>query len=588
MREVLKDKKYLMLIVIDVVVSAAAKLLHPVFSIYEVLLIFYALGCLMTYAYFVRLGKIKLEIVSLLRLSCFIAMGVACFSTMTYGQANIHGDTAIATQLARAEVRHHSIIPKTWCYANGDVWILDTQLAVLPFTLLMRDQVTARMLGTLIMVLIGIISMYLLDRFVLGVEAYIISLPVILVFLFGGDTDILWGNDHMLYQASYTCWLFFIPMMCILVYRLFIEDRFSWKLYILYIIFAIICFARGVRPMAELMIPLALAYPLHVFIRDGIAGFRQWLRYILFIAPILAGCAMYVLICRTHIVNSTDVSGMTFVSDLKSAYDNMVIVFMNLFDVFGYNGSSDLATMGGLASMVSILCCILFIFILPLLQIRAYKEEPDGVKFFFMFAMVHNAEMVISTIFFDKTSPSHILSFVLVSIMISSCYVMRHWIGDRKHAFIYGIMFGMASLIMIAQLGFASRGWQGKVIEKRATAQTMIDQGLDACKGYGTFWNIYPLSIYSDLKLDVAAIGNSDIALSLNPHLNLVDTDKYIPENKGSYILLNYNENKEMGESLESIFGECKEKFNIGENYIYVWDYDVCTNRFSGTGVNDT
>ena len=68
---------------------------------------------------------------------------------------------------------------------------------------------------------------------------------------------------------------------------------------------------------------------------------------------------------------------------------------------------------------------------------------------------------------------------------------------------------------MMLQLGLASRGWIGKVADRRAVAQEMVAHGLNECKGYGTFWNIYPLSIYSDLDLDVAAIGDSDIAFAL-------------------------------------------------------------------------
>ena len=84
---------------------------------------------------------------------------------------------------------------------------------------------------------------------------------------------------------------------------------------------------------------------------------------------------------------------------------------------------------------------------------------------------------------------------------------------------------------------------------------------------------------------DVAAIGNSDIGIALTPHLNLVDTDKFIPAQSKSFLLLDYNENQELGGDLEEIFGECMDKFNVGENYIYVWDYDVAANDFGGRSV---
>lgn len=587
---VIKDekRKYLsaVLVAFDLLISASAKLLHPVFSMWEILFIFYGLGCIFYIVYLVLTGKQKVGVPCLLRLSFLLVMGAVLYSTMTYGQANIHADTAIATLLGRAEISHHSLIPESWCYANGDIWLLDTQLAVMPFSLIMKDQVTARMLGTLLMVLIGIVGMYALDRFVLGSDAYLISLPVICGFIFGGNTDLMWGNDHIIYQASYTCWLFFIPVMCILVYRVFIcasDDRKKdLLLYAVYFVFSVICFARGIRAIAELMIPVAAAYLLFVLQRDGLGAFRKWYRYVMFLIPMLAGCGIYKLICSTHTVNTSVTSGTAFVDSLETASRNAKLIFINLFNVFGYNEGCSLSSVSGLANMVSILSCILFIFVIPFLQFRRFEEEPDGVKFFILFAMIHNTEMLISTIFFDKTSPSHILTFVLVSVMMSAVFVVRHWISGNERSFIMGGLFIIASMVMIMQLGLMSRGWIGKTADRRAVAQEMVSHGLAECKGYGTFWNIYPLSIYSDLKLDVAAIGDSDIAFALKPHLNLVDKDKYMPEDRGSYILLDFNENAEAGASLEDIFGECTEKFEVAENYIYVWDYDVCENDFGG------
>lgn len=570
------------ILLLSLFLAGVARLMHPVFSIYEIILIFYEICSVLLVMISIQRKKSELSTMYVLRFSCFMMLGVVLYSTMTYGQANIHGDTAIATLLARSEIKHHSIIPLTWCYANGDVWLLDTQLAVLPFTLLMKNQVTARMLGTILMMLLGIIGLYLLDKYLLRFSTHIISIPVIFGFIFGGDSDIIWGNDHINYQASYTCWLIFIPLMCILVFKLFIQGRLNIWWYVLFFCFSVVTYARGIRAIAELMLPLGMAYFFFVFISEGTGAMKKWYQYLFFVVPALIGCFFYKNICDSHIVNTSVTSGTAFVSDLEKASENAYIVFLNLFKVFGYNAGANLVSIDGLANMISIISCVLFVFILPILQIIAYKNESDGVRFFVLFSVIHNTEMVISTIFFDKTSASHIFTFVLVSIMLSSVYVMHYWIGDKKHAFIYGVIFASASLVMTLQLGIHSRGWQGKVAEKRMMAKEMMMHGLDDCKGYGTFWNIYPLSIYSDLKLDVAAIGNSDIAVALTPHLNLVDTDKYIPDRRGSYIMLDFNENEELGSGLENTFGECKEKFTIGENYIYVWDYDVCVDDFSG------
>lgn len=565
--------------------TVIAKLAHPVFSAFELIFIFYFIGCVMYFCLKVKKDRSQLNVISFMKLSFFIMMGVAGYSTMTYGQANIHGDAAIATMLARAEVAHRTLLPKTWCYANGDIWILDTQLAVLPFTLLMKDQAAARMLGTLVMIVIGIAGMYLLDRYLLKRDAYLVSLPVILVFMFGGDGALGWGNGHINYQASYTCWLFFIPVFCILVYHLFILETKSKALMAIYFVLASACIARGVRAIAEIMIPLFIAYSTYMVSKYGDMEIKKWRKWLLFLAPMLLGCLLYKIICITHTVNTSVTSGTVFTDSLYSVFFNAKEVLINMFKVFGYNEGAPLASIGGAANMVSITCCLLLVFCIPFLELRHLGDEDDGVRFFIIFCTAHNAEMAASTILFDKISQSHILTFVIVSIMMSSVYVMRYWIGNKRYAFVYGGLFLTASLIMAAQLGYASRGWQGRIEERRATAEVMLEHGLKGSKGYGSFWNIYPLGIYSDLSFDVAAIGNSDIGIALTPHLNLVDTDKFIPAQSKSFLLLDYNENQELGGDLEEIFGECMDKFNVGENYIYVWDYDVAANDFGGRPV---
>ncbi len=566
----------------DLVITVLAKLLHSAFTIYELLLIFYEFGCILAFVYLIVTKKVKPVLINFLGLSCFMAFGVAAYSTLTYGQANIHGDTAIATLLARAELKYHSLMPRSWAYANGDIWLLDTQLATLPFTLILKNQPLARMLGTLVMMIAGAIGLYLLDRHLLHSSSYMISIPVLFVFFFGGNYTLMWGNDHILYQASYTCWLFLIPVMLILTFGVLTGNK-DKKLIILYLVFGIICYARGVRSAAELMIPVVLAFILHEMLKDSrLLSFikkDRLIRLCLLLVPMVTGLILYKIICMTHIVNISSTSSAVFVSELDEIFTNFTKVLSNLFNIFGYNRGVSAASIEGLANLVSIICCLLFVFILPALQAMKLKDESEGVRFFYAFAMIHNMEMLIATVCFSgKTSPSHILTFVIMSVMVSSHYVMKYWMSSKELGNIFGLLFICASLIMTAQLGMHCRGWSGQLKEKRSTADALIEHGLQDHMGYGTFWNIYPLSIYSDLKLDVAAIGHSDLAVGLTPHDNLVDINKYSPsqDKAGAYILLNYNENQEIGGELEAVIGECSDKFNIGENYIYVWDHDIC------------
>lgn len=45
----------------------------------------------------------------------------------------LNSDAAVPVLLAREMLRYRSLVPSTWSYANGDIWLLGPQLPVLPF-----------------------------------------------------------------------------------------------------------------------------------------------------------------------------------------------------------------------------------------------------------------------------------------------------------------------------------------------------------------------------------------------------------------------------------------------------------------------
>lgn len=112
------------IIAADVFVTIFAKLLHNSFSIFELMIIFYEIGLLFTFLYLFKADKIKRDIINVMKLSCTMIFGVVVYSILTIGQTNIHSDTATATLLAQTELRYISFFPKSWCYANGAIWVL--------------------------------------------------------------------------------------------------------------------------------------------------------------------------------------------------------------------------------------------------------------------------------------------------------------------------------------------------------------------------------------------------------------------------------------------------------------------------------
>ncbi len=577
---ILKIKKHpiflaVALLLADLLLVLAAKILHRSFTGFALVFFFFEAGCVLVFFWLILCKNLKITVKNLLKLTAFMAFGTAVFSTLTYGQANIHSDTAMASYLVQAQIKHVSLIPKSWYYTNGDIIFLDNVLTILPFELLLKDQVLARMMGSALIMILAAVSLVIFDKKMLKSGAYVIAIPVIFVFLFGGNYYLMWGNDFINYQACITSWLIMIPLMLGLSYHLFVKRERSIPLYILYAVLSVLLYIRGLRAIAELLMPLLGAYAVFWYFgkkKDPLA--------ILFVLPPFIGCLLYKVVSSTHSVIFSDVGGTVFAGSQDRVFENILKVFRNMFDIFGYNPDVELASVMGLANITAFLSCLILVFVLPLLQFIKWREETEEVRFFLLFVFLHNLEMFISTVFFDKSFPSHIFTFVLMSVLVSAHYIMKHLFETEK--VLYGFGFMILCIIMSLQLGLMSRGWAAKVAEKRAVADILIEHGLDKCKGYGGFWNIYPLGIYSDLRLDVAAIGNSDIGVALTPYRFLVDSDRFVSEDRGSYIIFNYNENEELGATVESVYGECTEKFEIGESHVYVWDYDICVNDFGG------
>ncbi len=513
--------------------------------------------------------KIILMIVS------FMTFAVAVFSALTYGQANIHSDTAMASFLVRSQLKHFSLIPRTWNYANGDIIFLDNNLTILPFELFMKNKPLARMMGSALIMILAAVSLFIFDRKIIRSGFSFICVPVVFTFLFGGNYYLMWGNDFMNYQACITIWLIMIPVMTGLACHLFINRKKSIPLSIVFSLLSILLYARGLRAIAEVLLPLFGAYVIFLYSEK-----RADKKAILFIIPSVIGCVLFKVISSTHTVHFSEVGGTKFVGSLDAVFANFLKVFQNIFDIFGYNRDVELTSVKGLANMTAFFLCVALVFVIPVLQYISYKKETKEVRFFLLFILLHNLEMIVSTVFFDKTFPSHIFTFVLMQIIVSSHYISKYLY--EKDRLLTTAGFTLLCMIMSLQLLLVGRGWQGRLLEKRQLTQTLMEHGLDKCKGYGGFWDIYPLGIYSDMKLDVAAIGNSDIGITFTPYRWLVDSDEYIPQDCGSYLFFNYNVNEELGGEVEKLFGECTDKFSIGENFVYVWDYDICVNDFGG------
>ena len=186
----------------------------------------------------------------LLKTVCFAAVTVAAYSILTYGQTDIHSDTATATILAESIRKHHSLFPKTWNYANGDIWVLSINLPVMLAMCFISNQSLARTVGSLIWVCLARVGVVYQSKKMFKDKSWMLSIPIFGVFLFN-------MGDMLLYQAAYTSqilWISVCTMLLYFIYKMYDEKK-AGKYLIGYGILMILLVMSGIRLLAEQAVP---------------------------------------------------------------------------------------------------------------------------------------------------------------------------------------------------------------------------------------------------------------------------------------------------------------------------------------------
>lgn len=515
----------------------------------------------------------KDRIVEVVLITVMITSIVAVFySILTVGSTNIHSDIATATLLSRAQLKYHSFFPKTWCYANGDVWVIGSNLFTMPFSFLLKDQVIARMLGSVLIVFVVCVSIILFTHIFLNSKSWLISVPIFLLCC-------VKSYEYVLYQAAYTATIMWMILSIWFVYSMIYEQKKIF--YLPYFATTFLLVLGGIRFVAETTMPLICTLGLIEYFSiqgNGRNLYRRIIavvfKFIIIIIPVVIGLCGYKLICASHIVVNTEI---LFSKDIGHCLDSLWSGIKVLCDNFGINENARLISSWGLRNLVSICMVTILVFIIPILQIMKYRDESPKVRFFLLFSVLHNIEMLILFAFFDKNSARYLLSSVFLIELISSRYIYDYWfkkINIKYFPVIVGYI--MAISVYIFVLVFSNRWWASKLVENREFCHEIEKKGIE--KGYATYWNAYGNEIYSNLSLRFGAIELS--AKKIKPYYWLVDANIFKPEDSiKSFLLLDEMENRKYKKSLEMLLGEYNNRYIIknGEAmyYLYIYDYDI-------------
>lgn len=511
----------------------------------------------------------------------------AVYATLTYGQVTFHSDTATATLLAQSVIKNRSLFPKTWNFVNGDLWFLSLHLTTLLPSLLLKNQALAREIGSVLLYVPAVLSMVYFCRRIFKNDSWLLAVPMYLVHLYG-------CADHTLYQASYAemmLWMCLLVGFFYEVYRRY-EEKHSVKYLLLFAVFTALVSLQGARFLAELTVPLWCTCLILIYLKireqkdedidwKGSAKKALYCSAVVLI-PALLGAGLYVLLTRADLfamVNSDD-NALVFVPTMTAAVKNFAETVGNFFLNFAYREKSHFPSLSAIQTMSAMVMCVLVCFVVPFLQAKKLKEEDGAVRFFFCYAMVHNALMLFIVIFFGKTTPRYILTSIFTLILISARYIWCYWLklpNFRKYLWL--ALFVLATGIQC--LGFLrdTATWKDDLYREKAVVREIEDRGIT--KAYGTYWRAYKYEVLSDLKIRFGGVTVYQKS-GIKPYYWLVDDSAFEKTDGRTCLVLADWEYKDFETALKTYLGEPEEFVSVGDYRILFFDHDIITD------MNDT
>lgn len=520
----------------------------------------------------------KPRVDSVMKVIGWLSICLISYSILTYGQTIIHSDTATATLLAKSILNHHSLFPKSWNYANGDIWLFASNLFCMLPMKLMSNQSMARMIGSLIFVLLTFAVIIWQSKKFFHDDSWVISIPVLVVFLHSLKDP----GGMLFYQASSTNNLLQFPLLIMLLYNIYcdrITGKKKMRSIFFYCLIMITYTIGGIRAGADLVVPCIGTCMVMVYVEIVILGKKRSLRnpLVAFGATLISaavGIFIYKWLCTWHNVNNSVNNEMVFAQSLPIVWENLKTVLINHFSLFGYIGGISAFSTLGLRNFVAIILCAMICFVVPILQLLKIKEEKEEVQFFYCYVLIHNLEFFVVCSFLQKLEPRYALPIVLGWVFVSARYICANWLTQKNkiRSWVWVCLFAISVSIGGKALFSESKNWDTVLNGKKVFANTLVEHGVS--KGYAGYWNAYSTEIYSDLNVEFGAI-NLD-GQRIVPFYWLVDSDIFQAEdNIKSCLILDEGENAIIGENINELLGMPSKVILSDGMYVYIFDYDI-------------
>lgn len=538
-----------------------------------------------------KLKSKNLKAVDLLLIIAIVFSAISVlYSIFTFGRANIHSDTAVLANYVKCVFRHKALYPKNWNYVNGELWGIDKLGMSFGQALFwfIKNSGIRRMCASAFQIIVGYGCLVIFSKKVLKDSSWLLAGPLCTLFLWG-------AADFVFYQGPYAGYLIWHPLLIAFAYLMYDYEKKKWSYrhIFLYAITILLMSIGGIRVYAEYVLPLLFATIVVCCIyaegntKERIILFFQ--RVIVVTVPAFMGSIIYKLLCKNHEVNNVNKVSMIIPDSLESVASGLLKVVKYHFECFGYDGGSQLMSIHGLRSLVSITLCIIICLIVPIFQAKRLNTERQAVVYFFYFVLIHNAIIFVFSALMDFTSYYHVLGNVMLFGILSARYIYAYWISnvDIRVGIFWGALFFVA--VCISSLGLInnSSGWRETLEKREKISNELIARDLH--KGYATFWTAYSNEIYSNAQIKYCGVKIA--AERLQKYSWLVDSDRYFLDDEKTFVMLTKEEMEGINDRIlygysvpvdefvieDVLFTSNEEEYNT-DVYVFVYDHDYGIN----------
>jgi len=518
-----------------------------------------------------------------------ISYASVIFITLTYGQVTVDSDISLVYRFYRSVVDNKSIYPESWNAVNGEVYAFTRLPVNVLLQFLMSNKLLPILLSNVILFTVSNLGFIWLARKHFGNNSWLFCIPAYSLFLCSKN-----ARTMIFLHGAYGPMIIIFTFGFGLFWMSMLKENHWIRATVIHSLMLFLMILGGKRHLAEYLLPTIITVVLYLLFINKSKEVRKRISAksaLALLIPSVLGFALYKYVCSTHNMNFGGNSNPNAGIGIGVLFDNFLASMGRLYSLFGYNPDKKLVF-----NILAVTICTLVCIVVPVLQAIEFKKLNDKEKTYFLFAVVHNLELLAAIVLFDMNQPRYMLSTAFIWIIVSSNYCFKKLSGISKsqiRAVVVGL-FVLVSAVFCRDLLKLSVNWQDKVAEKKSISQQLVDHGIT--KGYASFWLGYPNEVYSNGKLTFGGVDVADASL-IKQYSNC-DNSCYEYQKGKCCVLLSQKEceflvgtlgadyiNKLIGEPIDTfeITGQyLNELYETDKITVYIFEDDVCDRLTDG------